>query len=152
MCQLFRNVRASRVTELANEYFLQFDTTWLDNTEQLASKHYLQVTDAHFEQAQRAKSGAITSHKVPKPGETNNRRKYRGIRMKRSKAAQYAAHLIHNPNWSTRIYGRSSMLGRRCPNPPRLKSWRWSAQQMLRTDKRLRVGPKVSEGWLVAVN
>jgi hypothetical protein len=29
--------------------------------------HYLQVTDSHFEQAQRAKSGATTCQNVPKP-------------------------------------------------------------------------------------
>lgn len=65
--RLFQNLRASRETELANEYPLHVVTAWLGNTERVASKHYLQVTDSHFEQAQRAKTGAITCHNVPKP-------------------------------------------------------------------------------------
>ncbi len=64
--RLFQNLRASRETELANEYPLQVVTAWLGNAERVASKHYLQVTDTHFEQAQRAKTGAIKCHNVPK--------------------------------------------------------------------------------------
>jgi integrase len=65
--RLFQNLRASRETELANEYPLHVVTAWLGNTERVASKHYLQVTDSHFEQAQRAKTGATTCHSVSKP-------------------------------------------------------------------------------------
>ena len=65
--RLFQNLRASRETELANEYPLHVVTAWLGNTERVASKHYLQVTDSHFEQAQRAKTGATTCHSAPKP-------------------------------------------------------------------------------------
>jgi integrase len=64
--RLFQNLRATRETELANEYPLHVVTAWMGNTEKVASKHYLQVTDAHFEQAQRAKTGATTCHNVPK--------------------------------------------------------------------------------------
>ncbi len=64
--RLFQNLRASRETELANEFPLHVVTAWLGNTERVASKHYLQVTDAHFEQAQRAKTGATTCQNVPK--------------------------------------------------------------------------------------
>lgn len=65
--RLFQNLRASRETELANEYPLHVVTAWLGNTETVAGKHYLQVTDAHFEQAQRVKTGATASQMVPKP-------------------------------------------------------------------------------------
>ena len=65
--RLFQNLRATRETELANEYPLHVVTAWLGNTEKVASKHYLQVTDSHFEQAQRAKTGATTCQNVPKP-------------------------------------------------------------------------------------
>ena len=65
--RLFQNLRASRKTELANEYPLHVVTAWLGNTERVASQHYLQVTDSHFEQAQRAKIGATTCHNVSKP-------------------------------------------------------------------------------------
>lgn len=65
--RLFQNLRASRETELANEYPLHVVTAWLGNTEKVASKHYLQVTDAHFEQAQRVKTGATACQNVSKP-------------------------------------------------------------------------------------
>ena len=64
--RLFQNLRASRETELANEYPLHVVTAWMGNTEKVASKHYLQVTDAHFEQALRAKSGATSDANVSK--------------------------------------------------------------------------------------
>ena len=64
--RLFQNLRASRETELTNEYPLHVVTAWLGNTERIASKHYLQVTDAHFEQAQRAKNSATACHNVSK--------------------------------------------------------------------------------------
>ncbi|MCA9119324.1 MAG: site-specific integrase [Planctomycetaceae bacterium] len=49
--RLFQNLRASRETELANEYPLHVVTAWLGNTPSVAAKHYLQITDAHFAQA-----------------------------------------------------------------------------------------------------
>jgi len=70
--RLFQNLRASRETELANEFPLHVVTAWLGNSEKVASKHYLQVTDSHFEQAQRAKTGATTCHNVPKPAPQNS--------------------------------------------------------------------------------
>jgi len=56
--RLFQNLRASRETELANEYPIHVVTAWIGNSERVASKHYLQVTDAHFEQA-KGSSGAL---------------------------------------------------------------------------------------------
>ncbi|TWU21807.1 tyrosine-type recombinase/integrase [Bythopirellula polymerisocia] len=49
--RLFQNLRASRETELANEYPLHVVTAWLGNTPKVATKHYLQVTDDHFRKA-----------------------------------------------------------------------------------------------------
>jgi integrase len=54
--RLFHNLRSSRETELAAEYPLHIVCAWIGNTERIAQKHYLQVTDADFERA--AKSGA----------------------------------------------------------------------------------------------
>ena len=65
--RLFQNLRASRETELANEFPLHVVTAWLGNTERVASKHYLQVTDDHFAQAQRVKTDAIGPQNVSKP-------------------------------------------------------------------------------------
>ncbi len=62
--RIFQNLRASRETELADVHPLHVVTAWLGNTERVASKHYLQVTDAHFEKAQRAENSATTCQKV----------------------------------------------------------------------------------------
>lgn len=58
--RLFHALRAARETELAKQYPIHVVTAWLGNTPRIALKHYLQVTDADFEQASKsgAKSGA----------------------------------------------------------------------------------------------
>ena len=47
----FQNLRSTRETELAEDYPLHVVCSWIGNSEAVAKKHYLQVTDAHFEQA-----------------------------------------------------------------------------------------------------
>lgn len=49
--KLFQNMRSTRETELAETYPLHVVTAWLGNSEPVARKHYLQVTDAHFAKA-----------------------------------------------------------------------------------------------------
>lgn len=49
--KLFQNLRSTRQTELAEEYPLHVVTAWIGNSRDVALKHYLQVTDEHFEQA-----------------------------------------------------------------------------------------------------
>lgn len=49
--KLFQNLRSTRETELAEIYPLHVVTAWLGNSQLMAAKHYLQVTDAHFERA-----------------------------------------------------------------------------------------------------
>jgi integrase len=44
----FQNLRASRETELAARFPLHVVTAWIGNSEIIAAKHYLQVTDADF--------------------------------------------------------------------------------------------------------
>jgi hypothetical protein len=57
--KLFHNLRASRETELAAEYPTHVVCAWIGNTERIAAKHYRQVTDDDFAQAQGgAESGA----------------------------------------------------------------------------------------------
>jgi integrase len=53
--KLFVNLRSSRETELAGEYPIHVVCKWIGNTERIAAKHYLQVTEDHFARA--AKSG-----------------------------------------------------------------------------------------------
>src|SRR4051812_15393155 len=49
--KLWHNLRASRQTELANEYPLHVVCEWIGNSRAVAHEHYLQVTDAHFHAA-----------------------------------------------------------------------------------------------------
>ena len=49
--RLFHNLRASRETELMERFPIQVVTAWLGNTPSIALKHYLQVTDQHFQAA-----------------------------------------------------------------------------------------------------
>ena len=49
--RLFHSMRASRQTELERQYPLHVVCSWLGNTEAIARKNYLLVTDSDFEQA-----------------------------------------------------------------------------------------------------
>ncbi len=44
----FQNLRATRETELAAQYPMHVVCAWIGNTERIAAKHYLQVTDDYF--------------------------------------------------------------------------------------------------------
>ena len=52
--RLFHNLRASRETELVENYPLQVVTDWLGNTPKVAMRHYLMTTDEHFAAAVKA--------------------------------------------------------------------------------------------------
>ena len=65
--RLWQNLRSSRETELAHEYPLHIVTAWLGNSEAVATKHYLQVTDADFEQASTPSIAAPPEKTVRKP-------------------------------------------------------------------------------------
>ena len=47
----FTNCRSTRETELAEQFAIHVVTGWLGNSPRVAMKHYLQITDAHFEEA-----------------------------------------------------------------------------------------------------
>jgi integrase len=49
--RLWQNLRSTRETELAEEYPLHVVCAWIGNSQPVAAKHYLQVTDDHFERA-----------------------------------------------------------------------------------------------------
>lgn len=46
------NLRSSRQTELENDYATHVVCKWLGNSPQIAHRHDLKVTDAHFEQVE----------------------------------------------------------------------------------------------------
>lgn len=52
--KLFQNLRATRATELADEFPSHVATAWLGHSERIADKHYRQVTDDHFDRASAA--------------------------------------------------------------------------------------------------
>jgi len=47
--KLFQNLRSTRETELAETYPLHVVCAWMGNSQPVAAKHYLQVTDDHFD-------------------------------------------------------------------------------------------------------
>ena len=49
--KLFQNLRSTRETELADDFPIQVVCDWIGNTEAVAAKHYLQVTEDHFAKA-----------------------------------------------------------------------------------------------------
>ena len=65
--RLFHNLRSSRQTELAERFPSHVVCGWLGNSEDIARKHYYQITDAHFAEATTdpkesgAESGAQTA-------------------------------------------------------------------------------------------
>lgn len=73
----FHNLRASRETELAAEYPLHVVCEWIGNTEMIAAKHYLKVTEADFERA--AKSGAVNRPALQNPVQSVLDRERQGL-------------------------------------------------------------------------
>ena len=49
--KLFQNLRSTRQTELVEIFSSHVVCAWIGNSRQVAQKHYLQVTDDHFERA-----------------------------------------------------------------------------------------------------
>jgi len=49
--KLFQNLRSTRETELTDKHPLHVVCAWIGNSQPIAAKHYLQVTEAHFAEA-----------------------------------------------------------------------------------------------------
>jgi hypothetical protein len=52
----FQNLRSTRETELMEKFPAHVVCGWIGNSEAIALKHYLQVTDDHFERAVRGEA------------------------------------------------------------------------------------------------
>jgi len=63
--KLFHNLRASRETEMATVYPMHVACAWIGNTERIAAKHYLQVTEDYFTLAAK-RTAQNTAHSSPK--------------------------------------------------------------------------------------
>ena len=57
--RLFHNLRASRQTELTDQFPAHVVAAWLGNSEKIAQLHYLKVTDEHFQRAIRGPAGLV---------------------------------------------------------------------------------------------
>ncbi|MDB4731826.1 site-specific integrase [bacterium] len=55
----FQNLRSTRETELAEEYPIQVVCSWIGNSPKVAMRHYLQVTDHHFDKASESDNGSV---------------------------------------------------------------------------------------------
>ena len=65
--KLFQNLRLTRETELAEQHPIHVVCPWLGNTKAIAAKHYLQVTDAHFQSASKNAQNPTQMVQVRKP-------------------------------------------------------------------------------------
>jgi hypothetical protein len=83
--KLWQNLRATRETELAEVYPVQVVCAWIGNTERIAAKHYLQVTEDHFTLAAKMDSAKYSARK-PKTAQNT---------------AQHRARTEHAPNEKT---------------------------------------------------
>ena len=63
--RLFQNLRASRATDICNEYPAHVESAWIGHSVKIAEAHYLQVTDDHFQRALRSPISSVSSAKVP---------------------------------------------------------------------------------------
>jgi len=63
--RLWQNFRATRATELADQYPSHVAAAWLGHTERIADRHYRQVTSAHYQQAAREPTGAMPKWRGP---------------------------------------------------------------------------------------
>jgi integrase len=66
--KLWQNLRSTRETELADQFPAHVASAWIGNSVQVATKHYLQITDDHFKQA--VASGAALQNPVQQPRAT----------------------------------------------------------------------------------
>src|SRR5262249_12126595 len=67
----FQNLRASRETELAERFPMHVVCAWLGNSQLVAQKHHLQVTEEHFQSG--AKGGAVAVQKAVQQGAAPSR-------------------------------------------------------------------------------
>ncbi len=56
----FQNLRSTRETELAEQFPMHVVCKWIGNSQPVAAKHYLQLTDEHFAQAISGDESAIS--------------------------------------------------------------------------------------------
>ena len=81
----FQNLRSSRQTELEQQFPTYVVCAWLGNTPSIAHKHYLTVTDEHFDTA--AKTGDSLGMQPPVSRRTDSQKKTRTVHLVRENAS-----------------------------------------------------------------
>jgi hypothetical protein len=69
--KLFQNTRPSRETELAEVFPMHVVCDWIGNSEAVAAKHYLRVTDERYTRALEAAESAAASGRDGPPAWTS---------------------------------------------------------------------------------
>ncbi len=87
--KLFQNLRSTRETELAEKYPLHVVCAWIGNSQPVAAKHYLQITDEHFQEA--AKGQATLDYK-PRQNEKSQQRALQNALQQTAASARTALH------------------------------------------------------------
>ena len=75
--RIFQNLRSTRQTELAESFPSHVVCEWMGNSEPVAAKHYLQITDEHF---QKAVQYGADSPRMPPQSQLSNNKETQGIR------------------------------------------------------------------------
>ena len=100
--RLFHALRASRETELAQEYPVHVFTAWLGNTPKIAMKHYLMTTESDFSKA----IGRLVEKAVQNPVQSSdNSGAKRGAAASRGVSQEVARNDISR--WNTTAYAIS---------------------------------------------
>lgn len=76
--KLFHNLRASRETELAEKWPMHVVCAWIGNSQSVAMRHYLSVTEDHFNEATQKTAqymhemrGNVWNQQIPEAAETD---------------------------------------------------------------------------------
>lgn len=122
--RLWHSLSASCELDLAQSFPLAVVTKWLGNTPSVALRHYVDPTDAAFDQEtgwlpnSGAKSGTGNYRRQSRRNETNN-----GKRYKKRLFTRYCESLRYSEPLCTGVYGNRTHWGR-CSRPPQvLKTW-----------------------------
>lgn len=74
--KLFQNLRSSRETELTEKFPLHVVCAWMGNSQLVAAKHYLQITDEHFRAATDL-NNSMQNHRQHRVVDVSSSKEYR---------------------------------------------------------------------------
>ena len=88
--RLWQNFRATRATELADQYPSHVAAAWLGHTERIADGHYRQVTGDHYDRASKEATGAMPAfnNSEKKPAQKPAQKPHRIDRKERERQTE----------------------------------------------------------------